>query len=99
MFPTSTHQGQSVMGFPDVCKTPSTAPSMPVAYPNIGGVQTAQQLRSQLSGLHNQLISMAAQDPTRWHALVDQYVLTTAQLFNTLKATTATKTPTAYKQL
>ena len=35
IFP-STHRGQAVVGFPDVCKTPTPAGPVPIPYPNIG---------------------------------------------------------------
>lgn len=38
MFPASTHKGQAVLAFPDVCKTPTPggpAP-VPIPYPNTG---------------------------------------------------------------
>lgn len=45
MFPASTHSGQAVLGFPDVCKTPTPVSGpVPIAYPNIGmstGTKTA----------------------------------------------------------
>ena len=102
MFPVSTHHGQSVMAFPDVCKTPlSVAGAVPVAYPNAGRVaikpSNAQQLRDRLNKLNQQITSLGGQDATRWHALVDQYVMTTAQLFKLLQPGTATKPPPAYK--
>jgi len=102
MFPPSTHHGHSVTGFPDVCKTPAPiAGGVPVVYPAAGRVPikpvNAQQLRDRLVALNNQLISLPGQDATRWHALVDQYVMTTAQLFTLLQPGTATKTPPAFK--
>ena len=36
MFPASTHKGQAVLGFPDVCKTPTPGGPVPIPYPNIG---------------------------------------------------------------
>ncbi len=37
MFPQSSHKGQAVMGFPDVCKTPvPMVGAVPMPYPNIG---------------------------------------------------------------
>ncbi len=37
MFPHSTHKGQAVAAFPDVCKTPvPIVGAVPVPYPNIG---------------------------------------------------------------
>lgn len=36
MFPASTHKGQAVAAFPDVCKTPSSGSPVPMPYPNIG---------------------------------------------------------------
>ena len=102
MFPASTHNGQSVTGFPDVCKIPLvTAGAVPVAYPIAGRVAikpaSAQQLRDRLNQLNQQLTSLGGQDATRWHALVDQYVMTTAQLFKLLQPGTATRKPTAIK--
>ncbi len=114
MFPASTHNGQSVLAFPDVCKTPvPVAGTAPIAYPTMGTFggtalkptatktpiatktatsefqqkQTrAQELRGRLSDLNRQLTSLSDKDPTRWHKLVDQYVMTTAELYKTLAA-------------
>lgn len=37
MFPQSSHKGQAVMGFPDVCKTPvPMVGAVPMPYPNVG---------------------------------------------------------------
>ncbi len=116
MFPASTHNGQSVLAFPDVCKTPvPVAGAVPIAYPTMGTFgrtalkQTAtktatktetapktvasefqkkqtraQELRGRLSDLNRQLTSLSDRDPTRWHKLVDQYVMTTAELYKAL---------------
>lgn len=47
MFPASTHQGQAVHAFPDVCKTPAPpAPQVAVPYPNIGASQTGRASKS-----------------------------------------------------
>lgn len=35
MFPTSTHKGQAIMAFPDVCKTPGGLGPTPIPYPNM----------------------------------------------------------------
>lgn len=108
MFPTSTHKGQAVLGFPDVCKTPApVAAPVPIAYPNIGttsvGVKTpyatkttatktaytntsgdAAGLRSHLGILHQKLMSMPGGNATGWHAVLDEYVMTSADLFKVL---------------
>jgi hypothetical protein len=124
MFPASTHQGYSVAGFPDVCKTPSPAGPVPIPYPNAFGYgqqNTAgskttsvgskpaltknsnfsmssgdeagavmgkqirnQQLRGKLQVLHMQIGSLPSGDPTRWHRLLDEYVVLTAELYKTL---------------
>lgn len=109
MFPTSTHNGQAVVGFPDVCKTPGTpAPPVPVAYPNIGksqvgvkspvGVKTpvavktpitktsgdVAALKSHLGVLHQKLMSMPGGNATSWHAILDDYVMSSAELFKLL---------------
>ena len=34
MIPISTHKGQAIIAFPDVCKTPSPAGPTPIPYPN-----------------------------------------------------------------
>ncbi len=38
MLPASTIEGGQCLGFPDVCKTPSTGGPVPVPYPNMGTV-------------------------------------------------------------
>ena len=40
MFPASTHKGQAVLGFPDVCKVPILGVPVPIAYPNISTTST-----------------------------------------------------------
>lgn len=108
MFPTSTHKGQSVMGFPDVCKTPTPPPQVPIAYPNIGksttgvkspiGVKTpvatktavtktsgdVAALKSHLGILHQKIMSMPGGNTTSWHATIDDYVMTSAELYKLL---------------
>lgn len=108
MLPASTHKGQAVLAFPDVCKTPITVSApVPIAYPNISttktGVKTpyatksattksavtkssgdAVALRSHLSVLHQKLITMPAGNATGWHAVLDDYVLTSAKLYKSL---------------
>jgi hypothetical protein len=42
------------------------------------------QLRSQLHSLHAQMAAMPGGNPTRWHKLLDDYVLVTAELYKTL---------------
>jgi hypothetical protein len=44
----------------------------------------AQQLRGQLHSLHAQLACLPGGNPTRWHQLVDGYVILTAELYKTL---------------
>ena len=125
MFPASTHQGYSVSGFPDVCKTPSPAGPVPIPYPNAGygqqntaaskavtfqqrnvaikdsnfvgytgdeaGVKVSgnqmvrtMQLRGQLHMLHAQIANLPSGNPTRWHKLLDEYVVYTAELYRVL---------------
>ena len=109
MFPASTHKGQAVLGFPDVCKTPSTGAPIPTPYPNIGasnrtgGTQTklgsrsapiktvntktagdASGLRSHLGILHQKLMAMPAGNATNWHKVLDEYVMTSAELYKSL---------------
>ena len=55
-----------------------TKPTPGATKPSPGG---DQQLRSRLSMLHAQLTSMRGVDPERWHTLLDDYVMTTAELF------------------
>ena len=116
MFPVSTHGGQAVLAFPDVCKTP-TAPAgpVPIAYPNIGtlgGAKTAPAtkpayatktaayktaayktpgdeaagLKSHLAIVHQKLMALPGGNTTQWHALVDDYVMTSAELFKSLSS-------------
>lgn len=48
MFPASTHKGQAVLSFPEVCKTPNPpAPQVPAPYPNIGATQTGRASKPQ----------------------------------------------------
>ena len=43
MFPASTHKGQAVAAFPDVCKTPvPIVGAVPIPYPNIGQSSAAK---------------------------------------------------------
>lgn len=124
MFPASTHGGQAVLAFPDVCKTPTAGVPVPIAYPNIGtttGTATktatatktpvatktavatkptystltkptytrvsgneAGVLRGQLSALHQKLMTMPVGDTTQWHKVVDDYVITSAEVYKTL---------------
>ena len=43
-----------------------------------------QQLRGKLQVLHMQIGSLPSGDPTRWHRLLDEYVVLTAELYKTL---------------
>lgn len=48
MFPASTHKGQAVLSFPDVCKTPAPpAPPVPIPYPSIGAKQASPRGKGQ----------------------------------------------------
>jgi len=85
----SAHHGQSVAAFPDVCKTPSPGGPVPIPYPNLANPAASkqvrsQQLRSKLQTLHMQIGSLPSGDPTRWHLLLDEYVVLTAELYKTL---------------
>ena len=112
MFPASSHNGQAVLAFPDVCKTPSPGAPTPIAYPNIamatGGTKTATKpsystkpaygtkpaykvsgdeagaLRRHLTGLHQKLMTMPGGNTTQWHAVLDEYVMTTAEVYKSL---------------
>jgi Toxin PAAR-like domain len=44
----------------------------------------ASKLRSQLQTLHAQMIGLPGSNPNRWHELVDQYVMTAAELYKAL---------------
>jgi hypothetical protein len=44
----------------------------------------SSKLRGQLQMLHIQIASLPSGDPTRWHKLLDQYVILTAELYKTL---------------
>jgi len=115
MFPASTHTGQSVLGFPDVCKSPVVPiGTVPIAYPNIGTTSTKTAtktttktatktayksytkpamrisggnvagLKRQLTVIHQKIMSMPGDNATQWHALLDDYVMTTAEVFTAL---------------
>lgn len=43
-----------------------------------------QQLRGQLQMLHLQIANLPSGNPTRWHKLLDDYVILTAELYKTL---------------
>ena len=43
-----------------------------------------QQLRGQLQILHMQMASLPGRDPNRWHKLLDDYIVLTAELYKTL---------------
>ena len=43
-----------------------------------------QQLRGQLQILHMQMASLPGRDPNRWHKLLDEYVVATAELYKAL---------------
>jgi len=97
-FVPSYHRGHSVGAFPDVCKTPAEPSPIPLPYPNSaapGAPSTAAskaafkqtralQLRGHLQGLHSQLASLSSGNPTRWHKLLDDYVIVSAELYKTL---------------
>jgi hypothetical protein len=42
---------------------------------------TAQQLRSRLGMVHAELVTLGGANKTRWHLLVEEYVLTAAALY------------------
>ncbi len=122
----STHQGQSVAAFPDVCKTPFPKGPVPIPYPNAAGSgqqntavsktkpigpvtagatysasrgdeagtagrgviankqMRAVQLRTQIFRVHSEMAALPPGNPTRWHRLLDDYVILTAELYKTL---------------
>ena len=90
--PISAHQGSALAVFPDVCKTPTSGGPVPVPYPNLASSANpaatrqarSQQLRSKLQTLHLQIGSLPSGDPTRWHRMLDEYVVLTAELYKTL---------------
>ena len=127
MFPASTNGGGAVLAFQDVCKTPSPAGPIPIAYPNVAGASQGQKnarkvktrggvpmvksgrfssssgdepgavggiasskvmdtmrIRRRLNDLHGQLIALPANNPNRWHELLDEYVIATAEVYITL---------------
>ena len=53
------------------------------AYPRTSGNE-AGVLRGQLSALHQKLMTMPAGDTTQWHAVVDDYVMTSAEIYKVL---------------
>ena len=46
--------------------------------------EKVQELRSHLAMVHGQLMTMRGTDRTRWHALVEEYVVTAAALYLSL---------------
>jgi hypothetical protein len=54
------------------------------------GLSSAVNLRGQLSQLHGRLASLSGSDPNQWHALIDEYVQVTAQLYVTLASSKKT---------
>ena len=88
----SMHKGQTVAAFPDVCKTPSPGGPVPIPYPNLTNAANpaanklarSQLLRSKLHTLHMQIGNLPVSDPTRWHRMLDEYVVLTAELYKTL---------------
>ena len=99
MFPASTHKGQAVLSFPDVCKTPSPTAPVPMPYPtmhtatkpatkpaNTKPSSDTVMLRNQLNILHQKLMTMPAGNASGWHAVLDDYVQTSAKLYMQLSA-------------
>lgn len=114
MFPASTHKGQAVAAFPDVCKTPGSGGPVAIPYPTAGpaggGMKTppatkpghgtkpafgtkpahgrsngdAAGLKNRLGVLHQKLMNMPAGNSTQWHAALDDYVMTTSELYKSL---------------
>lgn len=88
------HKGSSGIStaFPDICIAPAIggAPApVPIPYPNVvtAGASKdvrSQQLRAKLHHLHMQIGALPTGDPMRWHKLLDEYVVRTAQLYKTL---------------
>ena len=50
MFPASTKSGGAIASFPDVCKTPTPAGPIPVAYPNVAMQAQGQKGPKKISG-------------------------------------------------
>lgn len=48
------------------------------------GSGLSQQHRGRLIALHGQLIALNGSDPNRWHALLDEYVQTAAELYKSV---------------
>ncbi|NNG02836.1 MAG: DUF4150 domain-containing protein [Inquilinus sp.] len=117
IFPTtSSHDGQAVLGFPDVCWVPALpGQPVPMPFPNLGMATGAKKtnatpkpkiatkpayatkstftqtrgneagmLRGHLSVLHQRLMTMPAGNPTQWHAVLDEYVMTAAAVYSSL---------------
>ena len=85
----SSYRGASIPTFPDVCKTPTPGGPVPVPYPNMAAPAASRhvrglQLRSKLQNLNMQIASLPSGDPARWHRLLDEYVVVTAELYKTL---------------
>lgn len=48
----------------------------------------AGQLKGKLSTLHQKLMTLQTGDATAWHATLDEYVMTTAAIYNVLTSNT-----------
>lgn len=77
-------------------KTPSQLVRTGSVFSSVGdqvqsnSLSSAVNLRGQLSQLHGRLASLSGSDPNQWHALIDEYVQVTAQLYVTLASSKKT---------
>lgn len=74
--------GFNVMGAPTTFLVGGSIASTAVMMGN----NVAPSLRNQLNLLHAQLGSLPGNDPNRWHSILDEYVLTAAELYKALAA-------------
>ncbi len=75
-YPNIGMQGRGTQG-----QKPGTKPVSGATKPSPGG---SQQLRSRLSALHAQILSLGGVAPDQWHGLLDDYVMTAAELYKSL---------------
>ena len=92
--PISGHQGSALSAFPDVC---TDAGARRAGSDSVSEYRQrrapcrdqdvfapSHRLRSKLQILHMQIGSLPSGNPTRWHGLLDEYVVLTAELYKTL---------------
>ncbi len=64
MLPGSTKGGGMAQGFPDTCKTPAPpAPPVPVPYPNIGQLTSAQKTSTKVKFVSAEVVTVKSEIP------------------------------------